>query len=123
MATKKITLNELKSLVKKVLMEFDERPAVDNDYIEIEVHPNSKDFKILESIVNQGIDPHLEGFTKSKFGYRDYESIGKRAFFNFHKSEKGILLRRLEELFEKTGDEDIFSLIDDIKNYDNYDND
>lgn len=118
----KITLNELRKLVKQVINEeheFDKRPALDDNFIEIEVNPNSKDFKIFKSVVNQGIDSHLEGFTKSKFGYRNYESIGKKAYFNFHKSEKDILLRRLQEMFDETGDFEIQSWIDDIENYEN----
>jgi hypothetical protein len=118
MATKKITLNELRTLVKQIIKEeYDKRPSVDDNFIEIEVHPTSKDFKIFKKVVDAGIDSNLEAFTKSKFGYRNYESIGKKAYFNFHKSEKNILLRRLNDLFNKTDDEDVYSWIEDIENY------
>ena len=102
----------------KVNEEFDTRPAVDDDFIEIETPINSSDDQLFTKVVNMGIDSHLEGFTKSKFGVRNYESIGKRAYFNFHKSEKPILLRRLQELYDESGDENILSWIDNIENYD-----
>lgn len=74
----------------------DQRPPTHPDFLEIEVHPASDDFRLFESLVNQGIDSHLEGFTLSKFGYRRYDSIGVRAFFHFHRSEVPILIRRLK---------------------------
>jgi hypothetical protein len=118
MATKKITLNELRIIVKKIINEeYDTRPSVNTDFIEIEVNPMTKDFEIFKKVIDGGIDSHLEGFVKSDFGYRNYKSIGKRAYFNFHKSEKDILLRRLNDIYLDTDDEDVFNWIEDIENY------
>lgn len=85
-----------------------------NEYFPITTPIGSQDDKLFVSIVNQGIDSHLEGFTKSKFTVQD-SSLGKRRVFNFHKSEVPILLRRLEEL----GTEEALMWKDDIENYDN----
>jgi hypothetical protein len=90
------------------------------DFISIGTPVNSKDYDLFKSIVNQGIDSHLEGFTQSQFFF----DCGK-FHFHFHKSEKHILIRRLETLISETDREsdsdDIEYLenwIDDIKNYD-----
>lgn len=70
------------------------------------------DMKLFTKVINQGIDSHLEGFTKSKF-----ERKGDRYILDFHKSEIPILVRRLEEIAEQTGDENALSWAEDIKNY------
>jgi len=84
-----------------------------DDFFEITTPIGSEDEKLLVGIVNQGIDSHLEGFTKSKFDVRK-GSLGDRRVFNFHKSELPVLLRRLEEL----GTEDALQWKNDIENYD-----
>ena len=81
-----------------------------NNYFPITTPIGSEDDKLFVGIVNQGIDSHLEGFTKSKF---EMNGAGKRVF-NFDKSELPILLRRLEEL----GTEEALRWKDDIENYD-----
>ena len=90
------------------------------DFISIGTPINSKDYDLFKMIVNMGIDSHLEGFTKSQFFF----DCGKY-HFHFHKSEKKILLRRLQVLIDETDKlsdpDDIEYLerwIDDIKNYD-----
>lgn len=98
--------------------EMDEDVAVEPEetqYLKIETHPNSSDFKMFQKIVNQGIDSHFEGFTKSKFGGKaDYP--GKYRM-DFHLSEVPLLIKRLGELYDETGDENIISWIDDINDY------
>jgi hypothetical protein len=83
--------------------------GVGNDeYLPITTPLGSQDDKLFTSVVNQGIDSHLEGFTQSKFDVQ-----GNRRVFNFHKSEIPILLRRLEEV----GTEEALMWKDDIENY------
>ena len=94
---------------------FEQRPPLDTDYLKIEVHPASDDFRLFESLVNQGIDAHLEGFTLSEFGFRRYDSLGLRAYFNFHLSEIHLLIRRLEE--SPDADQRVASLIRDLENH------
>lgn len=78
------------------------------DWFPIGTPLGSPDFKLFAGIVNQGIDSHLEGFTKSEFNRK-----GDRFLFNFHTSEIPILLRRLRELGTEEGD----MWADDIENY------
>jgi len=83
-----------------------------DDFFEITTPIHSDDFNLFQEIVNKGIDSHLEGFVKSKF-----EKNGNRFIFNFHKSEVDILLRRLQEMWEASEDDNIYNWIEDIKNY------
>lgn len=92
--------------------DFDKRPATDKEFIEIETPLNSKDYKIFKAVSKLG-------FPKSNFGERNYESLGKRAYFNFHKSEKDELIRRLNKLYEKYDDLGILTWVEDIEDYDN----
>lgn len=85
----------------------------DDDFFEITAPVNSEDAEMFVRIVNQGIDSHLEAFTKSKFDVRQ-GTLGTRRSFNFHKDELPILLRRLRELGTEEGDQ----WADDIENYD-----
>lgn len=85
-----------------------------DEFFPITTPVGSEDDRLFTGIVNQGIDSHLEGFTKSTFDVKD-GSLGKRRVFNFHTSELPILLRRLEEL----GTEEALQWKDDIENYDN----
>lgn len=64
-----------------------------NDFITISCNPF--DFKIFQTVVNQGIDSHLQAFTKSQF-FPD-SSNKNRFVFKFHHTEIPILLRRLRE--------------------------
>jgi hypothetical protein len=89
------------------------------DFISIGTPVNSKDYDLFKSIVDMGIDSHLEAFVKSKFFF----DCGK-FHFHFHKSEKSILLRRLNILIDETDNEgdadDIEYLemwVNDIKEY------
>jgi hypothetical protein len=91
-----------------------EEEANNNQYFPITTPVSSEDDKLFTGLVNQGIDSHLEGFTKSTFDVKD-SGLGKRRVFNFHTSELPILLRRLEEL----GTEEALQWKDDIENYDN----
>jgi hypothetical protein len=62
---------------------------------EISTLYSSQDFAILRSVVNQGIDSRLEGFTRSAFIDRPKEN---RFYFRFVQSEIQILIRRLLEM-------------------------
>jgi len=91
------------------------KESVNDDFTEITTPIGSDDFKLFSEIVNKGIDSYLEAFIKSKF-YRK----GDRYVFNFHKDEIDILLRRLQEMWEASDeDEDIYQWIEDIKNLGN----
>ena len=44
------------------------KESVQNDeFFEISVYAGSDDFKLFQEVIDQGIDSHLEGFTKSNF--------------------------------------------------------
>ena len=90
-----------------------EQPQEESEFLPITTPVGSPDDKLFTEVVNQGIDSHLEGFTKSKFEIKN-ASNGNRKIFNFHKSEIPILLRRLEEI----GTEEAQQWADDIQNYD-----
>ena len=94
-----------------------QRPPIHPDFLEIEVHPASDDFRLFERLVNQGIDSRLQGFTLSQFGYRRYDSIGVRAFFHFHRSEVHIIRYRLDEIFDPYLDDLITQWLDIIENH------
>jgi len=74
---------------------------------------NTNDMRIFTTVVNQGIDSRLEGFTKSTFGRH-----GDRLCLSFHPDEFSILIRRLYEMeeFEATqwADDIAFELYGDI---------
>ena len=82
------------------------------DYLPITTPVGSPDDKLFTEVVNQGIDSHLEGFTKSKFEIKN-SSLGNRRIFNFHRSELPVLLRRLEEI----GSPEALQWKEDIENY------
>lgn len=90
-----------------------EAVSEDDEFFEITAPVGSEDEALFIGVVNQGIDSHLEGFTKSKFDVRQ-GGIGARRVFNFHKSELPILLRRLRGLGTEEGE----SWANDIENYD-----
>lgn len=88
------------------------------DFISIGTPVNSEDYKLFRSIVNVGIDSHLEAFVKSQFFF----DCGK-FYFHFHKSERKILLRRLNDVLDNKGHNNTEKIeyyetwIDDITNY------
>jgi len=90
-----------------------EQSQEESEFLPITAPAGSPDDKLFTDVVNQGIDSHLEGFTKSKFEIKN-ASNGNRRIFNFHKSEIPILLRRLEEI----GTEEAQQWAADIQNYD-----
>lgn len=70
-----------------------------NEFFEITCYIGGPDDKLFISIVNQGIDAHLEAFIKSEFSVESRPPFGhQRRVLNFHRSELPILLRRLREL-------------------------
>lgn len=83
------------------------------NFFDIQTPYSSKDYEMLKKVVNMGIDSHLEAFTKSEFKKSPYDN-GK-FMFNFHVSELPLLLRRLNDLYEETGDDDYESLKNDIE--------
>lgn len=86
------------------------KETTNNEFLKIETPIGSQDDQLFINVVNQGIDSHLEGFTKSKFNVND-TSIGKRRAFNFHKEEIPVLVRRLEEI----GTDEAIQWAEDIK--------
>jgi hypothetical protein len=84
------------------------------DFFPIETPYDSKDYKMMQKVVNMGIDSHLEAFTKSEF--KKSPSFANKFLWNIHNSELPILYRRLEKLYDESGDDDYQSLLDDIKN-------
>ena len=65
---------------------------------------NQEEWKnFITKIVNQGIDSHLEAFTRSKFDYKTGKCL-------IHPEEMKTLLRRLDEI----GDEEFMRLRTDI---------
>ncbi len=83
------------------------------DFFPIETPYDSKDYKVMTSIVNMGIDSNLEGFTKSKFFKSP--NFNNKFRFDFAVSELPILYRRMEELYKKSNDEDVLDFMNDIK--------
>jgi hypothetical protein len=64
---------------------------------------NQDEWKTISDVVNQGIDSHLEGFTRSKFDHNTGKCI-------IHPEEMTTFLRRLYE----AGDDSSWSLRGDI---------
>ena len=81
------------------------------DFFKIETPYNSEDYKMMKSVVNKGIDSHLEAFTKSKF-----KRGADKFIWDIHSSELPLLYRRLEELYNETGNVDYEDLLNDIRN-------
>ena len=61
--------------------------------MKISVYAGGSDAKLFMAVINQGIDAHLEAFTKSKFKIE-----GHRIYMDFDESEIKILTRRLREM-------------------------
>lgn len=83
------------------------RYDMNTNFFEISTR-SQDDYTIFADVINQGIDGHLEAFTKSDFSQSD-----GRAYFNFHVNELSILLRRLNEL-EDDGNDEAGRWADDI---------
>lgn len=79
--------------------------------LEITVRANTSDYELFVTVVNQGIDEHLEAFTESEFSWADYDS--SRLYMGFDDKEIPLLLRRLRELGTAHAD----SWADDIETY------
>ena len=77
------------------------------EYLPISCIVNSSDFTMFKSVIDQGIDSYLEGFTKSSFEIKKAE-YATRLYMNFHNSELPILIRRLQELY--TGQSDMWAM-------------
>jgi hypothetical protein len=84
------------------------------DFFPIETPYDSEDYKLMKAVVNKGIDSRLEGFTKSEF--KKSPNFNNKFLWNIHTSELPILYRRLEELYEETGNEDYLSFKEDVQN-------
>lgn len=84
-----------------------------NEFFPIETPYSSEEYNILKQVVNMGIDSHLEGFVKSKF--MKSPSFNNKYRWEFDYSELPILYRRLQELYEKTGNEDYYNYKTDIQ--------
>ena len=88
---------------------------MENEFLKISVGNWSQDFSLFRDIINQGIDAHLEAFTKSKFKMKDAPPFGQRLDMEFHQDEKKILLRRLDEI----GSDEASQWLEDILGLDN----
>lgn len=86
------------------------------DFFPIETPYNSEDYKMMKAVVNKGIDSHLKGFTKSEF--KKSPNWNNKFLWNIHTSEMPILYRRLEELYNETGNYDYQDFLDSIKEAD-----
>ena len=84
------------------------------DFFPIETPYSSKDYEIMKSVVNVGIDSSLKAFTKSEF--KKSPHFANKFLWNIHILELPILYRRLKELYKKTGDDDYQDFLDEIKN-------
>jgi len=83
------------------------------NFFPIETPYNSEDYNMMKTVVNKGIDSHLEGFTKSKF--EKSPNWNNKFLWNIHVSEMPILYRRLEELYNETGNYDYKDFLESIK--------
>lgn len=78
--------------------------------LEITTPLNSDDYFLFKSIIDQGIDSHLEAFTKSTFEEKNHKGQN-RLVMNFGKKDLPILIRRLRE----SGSKESESWADDIE--------
>lgn len=85
------------------------------DFFPIETPYNSKDYQMMKAAVNKGIDSHLEGFVESEF--KKSPTDAGKFLWNIHNSELPILYRRLNELYEETGDEDYKDFEQEIRDH------
>ena len=83
------------------------------DFFPIETPYSSEEYKIMKDVVNVGIDSHLEAFTKSEF--KKSPNWNNKFLWNIHNSELPLLYRRMEELYNKTQNEDVLDFMNDIQ--------
>ena len=81
---------------KKVLIKKGRQSEI-QQYLEIEVAPDSSDFVMFQDAMYKRTDSHHENFNLSSFGYFRLFDMSVQARFKFHTSEIHILLRRLRE--------------------------
>lgn len=62
---------------------------------------NHRDIKLFTDIINQGIDSHLEAFTRTRVNPTAGAAGESRMVFEFYRSELPILVRRLREYAER----------------------
>lgn len=72
---------------------IDNRILRDDYFFEMSFYHSSQDCKDVVTVVNQGIDSRLTGFTKSEFNWSN-----NRLFCWIHPDEMEVLIRRLLEL-------------------------
>ena len=77
--------------------------------LDISCYIGSDDYRLFESIVNQGIDARLEAFTKSNFKVDEDE---KRLYMDIDTSELSVFMRRLSKVAEDDSNADLWE--DDI---------
>jgi len=70
----------------------------------ITCYPHGSDAELFIKVINQGIDAHLEAFTKSKFYHSEPRLQGQRLVLDFDRTELPILVRRLRELGTEQAD-------------------
>lgn len=83
------------------------------EFFPIETPYSSKEYEMMNTVVNQGIDSNLEGFTKSEF--KKSPHWANKFLWNIHQSELPVLLRRFQEKYEETSDDDYFTFMEEIK--------
>jgi len=84
------------------------------DFFPIETPYDSEDYKLMKSVINKDTDSNSSGFVKSEF--RKSPNFNNKFLWNIHESELPILYKRLEELYNETGNSDYESLLNDIQN-------
>ncbi len=83
--------------------------------LEITVPMGGDDYNLFKGIIEQGIDAHLEAFTKSNFSEKLLKGQ-PRLVMSFNVSELPILVRRLEE----SENDDALTWSEDIKDTSEY---
>ena len=102
--------------VKKVLIKKGRQLEI-QQYLEIEVAPDSSDFVMFQDALHQRTDSHHENFYLSSFNYFRIFDMSVQAHFKFHSSEIHILLRRLRQYPEDKFNFTIPSWISFIQKY------
>lgn len=84
--------------------------------VNISVFVGSSDFDLFRSVIEQGIDSHLQAFVSSYFHIQS-----SRLEMNFSIEELPILVRRLDELGD-SGNESAMDWSNDIRSLEEYPN-
>ncbi len=79
---------------------------MNKDFLSIQTPYSSEDYKIMKAVVS-------EGFTKSKF--QKNPSDNSKALWNIHESELTLIYSKLQEMFNKTKNDDYLSMKKDIE--------